>query len=350
MKENSHIEELIIKYLSQNIEVDELLELKKWVDKSPENKTLFFQLKEVSDIASSDSLSEQEMDASWERMLKCIESNTDTQPVSKPQTKRIAIWRSALKYSAIVALFITGWGVIKYVENYWKSLQGISEVQFNEIVVKKGGRGSSITLSDGTKVKLNAYTTFKYPSSFDKTERSVFLDGEAMFEVIKNDDKPFVINLKDKKIKVLGTTFNIESYSDDEQSFITLVSGSILLETSKRDHDKSTIDSTFLKPQQQAIVNNKTGEVVLRNIDTSFSESWIHEEYKFKDETLFTIANRLEKYYNIKIHLENRAMEEMKFTGTFSLNQGIQEILQLIDYKNNFKIDWMDGEVYIKYK
>lgn len=350
MERNSHIEELIIKYLSQNIEEDELLTLKEWIDESQENKTLFFQLKEVSDISSNANLSKQELDLSWQRMLNRIKNEEGASQTPTPLTKRITIWKSILRYSAVLALFIIGWGVLRYVENYWDSLQDISEIQYNEIVVKKGGRGSSITLSDGTKVRLNTFTTFKYPSSFDKAERSVYLDGEAMFEVFKNEDKPFVINLKNKKVKVLGTTFNIESYSDDEQSFITLASGSILLETSKQEYDKTSIDSTYLKPQQQAIINNRTGEVTLRNIDTSFSESWIHEEYKFKDENLLTIVNRLEKYYNIQIHLENKAMEEMQFTGTFSLNQGIQEIIQLIDYKNNFRIKWIDGEVYIKFK
>lgn len=111
------------------------------------------------------------------------------------------------------------------------------DVVYNEIHVRKGGRANTVFLSDGSKVILNAATTFRYPTSFNGKNRQVYLDGEAYFEVSKDVEKPFVVKLKKQEITVLGTTFNVQAYAHEPYSEVTLLTGQILLKHSTKEEN-----------------------------------------------------------------------------------------------------------------
>ena len=164
-----------------------------------------------------------------------------------------------------------------------------------------------VVLSDGTRVWVNSTSEFVYPVQFIGDRRVVQLKGEAYFEVAKNHSKPFIVKLKNQQITVLGTSFNIQAFNDDRFSVTTLLSGSILLESF--DAQGRKMSSMKLKPNQQA---------------------------RFKDETLVSIVKRLENYYGVNIRLAHDSLRNIRYTGTFSLDQGIQEVLDIINSEKQF--------------
>lgn len=345
MIENNHIEHLITRYLLEEITAEELMELEQWIRESPENKSYFFQMKKVSDISRNASLSQKEIGDSWLRMRTRAGYDAEQLPVAPSLNKRRKLLLSWSKYAAIILLvFGVSWGIFHYAADYPDQNAMMVQLHYNEIIVEKGGRGNTLILSDGTKVTLNTATSFRYPTNFSDSTRTVYLDGEAMFEVAKNEQKPFIVCLKSQDITVLGTTFNIEAYSDEIHSTVTLLSGSILLDIRK---DGQSFNSLALKPSQQAITNNLTGDVSLIDIDTSIAEAWTRGEYKFKDETLLSITKRLEKYYDVQIHLENEEMGQELYTGTLRLDLNIQEVLKIIDYKKQFNFKWSGKDIFI---
>lgn len=203
-------------------------------------------------------------------------------------------------------------------------------------------------LSDGSKVILNAATTFRYPTSFDGKNRQVYLDGEAYFEISKNSEKPFVVKLKKQEITVLGTTFNVQAYGHESYSEVTLLTGRILLEAfNERGESMSCM---YLKPDQKALSDNSTGSVSLQDVNASLSNAWINGEYKFKDEPLASIVKRLENYYNVKIHLEDKRLEKIRYTGTFSLDQDILDVFRIIDYEKQLIFKRVEKEIFITSK
>ena len=211
--------------------------------------------------------------------------------------------------------------------------KGVVTEEYNKLTTPIGGE-YSLVLSDGTKVFLNADSELKYPVEFSDGKRIVDLKGEAYFEVAKNHSKPFIVKLKNQQITVLGTSFNIQAFNDDRFSVTTLLSGSILLESF--DAQGRKMSSMKLKPNQQARSDNRTGSIFLSETDASISNAWVGGKYRFKDETLVSIVKSLENYYGVNIRLAHDSLRNIRYTGTFSLDQGIQEVLDIINSEKQF--------------
>jgi ferric-dicitrate binding protein FerR (iron transport regulator) len=338
MSEKNHIEELFIRYFLGEITEDELQELNVHVMNSPEDKALFFQLKQISDSGRRSVWSEAEKEESWQRMYARIHK--------EPPARRLR-FSYYLKYAAIFIVALgMGWGVNEIVKrNAAGDVPHVASA-YNEIRVERGGRGNTLILPDGSKVVLNPATTFRYSTGFGETERTVYLEGEAWFEIVRDETKPFIVKLKKQDVTVLGTSFNVEAYSDENYSVVTLLSGSVSLEA--YDEKGESMSRMFLKPRQRAVSDNRSGSVSVRNVDETVAESsWAKGRYKFKDESLWRIAARLEKYYDVQIHIEEEYLREMKFTGSFSKSQDIRDVLQVLDHEDRYSVKRVANEIFI---
>lgn len=361
MSEPYNIEVLIVRYLELEITEDELRELEAWLEASPDHKAYFFQIKHIVDLGHYPLFTDEKIkESSWQQMkermghqaaspLNCMatenlsgiraldESLVPEKTACGKSKKRSFGGRIFLRYAAVLLCMVAmGWGISEYrLHRFALSHRVPSAPAMNEIRVPEGGRANTLILSDGSKVILNASTTFKYPAAFDAVaKREVYLEGEAYFEVSHNENKPFVVKLKKQHITVLGTTFNIEAYADQPYSITTLLSGSIGLEAFNERGESA--NHLLLKPNQRAYSDNRTGEVSLMNIDASLASAWTHGEYKFKDEPLVSIIRKLEHTYGVCIFLENDSLQQIRYTGTFSYNQDILEVLHIINYEKQF--------------
>lgn len=330
MEPESRIEELIIRFLQNEIREEEIRELDAWIHGSEENKSHFFELKNIFDSRKQSSFfEEQAVVESWERMLARLKKECLIPSESGPYGKKF--WLTFTRYAAIVVVAIgIGFGAGKFAS---KGFSG-GEVEYNEIFIEKGGRANTVLLSDGSKIILNSSTRFKYPTQFNGNNREVFLEGEAYFEVARNESKPFVVKLKNQSITVLGTSFNVQAYNEERYSVTTLLSGSILLESF--DSQGRNMSRMTLKPNQQARSDNRTGSIFLSEMDASISNAWVVGKYRFKDETLSSIVRRLENYYGVDIRLAHDTLRNIRYTGTFSLDQSIQEVLEVINSEGQF--------------
>ena len=337
MVEKYNIEELIIRFLKQEISEDELRYLETWLAENEEHKSQFFELKNVSDLFDHSIVTSNNAD--WQKMYDRIRKLSEGVPLQNES--RI------LKYVAVAVLALgLGWGGGSFYSTPVVHEENVFAL--NEIHVPKGGRINTVVLSDGTKVILNAGTTFKYPNLFNEKNRKVYLDGEAYFDVVTNKEKPFIVKLNRQEIKVLGTTFNVQAYSEDSCSLVTLLSGQVSLETFNEMGEKA--DHALLAPNQSALTDNRKGSISLTNVDPSLVNAWIKGIYKFKDEPLSTIVKRLENYYNIHIHLGNSQLGQIRYTGTFSLDQDILDVFRIIDHEKQFVFTRTGNDLYIKSK
>ena len=205
----------------------------------------------------------------------------------------------------------------------------VREIRYNKVEIPRGGE-YQIVLGDGTRVYLNAQTELRFPESFANSEqRLVYLSGEAYFEVAKNPSKPFIVQCKDYAVKVLGTSFNVNSYEGDETSKTTLATGKVEIDMDGK--------QTILNPGQQAII--KDGEVNVKEVDVEVYTTWMYENFRFKSESIQEIMTKLSRWYTIDVFYMNEAVKNYNFTGYLPRYAKIADVLELLSLTTNIKFD-----------
>lgn len=174
---------------------------------------------------------------------------------------------------------------------------------YNKVETPRGGE-YALLLSDGTKVHLNAMSSLRFPVTFAKGTREVELEGEAFFEVSKTGE-PFIVNMNGMQVEVLGTTFNISAYPNEEYQ-TTLVTGSVKVNT-------ETGESCILKPSQQASVTLGNNSIQVRTVDAEFYTSWVKGKIHFKDQRLEDIMKTLSRWYDMEVIYANEKIKDIRF-------------------------------------
>lgn len=219
--------------------------------------------------------------------------------------------------------------------NYQNNSETISkELVYNELNVPYG-KTFALILSDGTEVHLNAGTTLKYPVNFlNGQNRQVFLTGEAFFKVSKDIEHPFIVESNDLNIRVLGTSFNVSSYSENKNISTVLVEGAVRLYG--KDELYSEEKSKLLQPGKKAEWDKENQKITIQKVNTSFYTSWIDGTLVIEKLRFPEIIKRLERHYNIKIINNNKELDNQVFTATFQV-ENIQEVLESFKANYSFK-------------
>lgn len=222
----------------------------------------------------------------------------------------------------------------------------------NELSVPKGSK-TSLILSDGTEIWLNAESKLKYPAKFNNGNREVYIEGEGYFNVEADVTHPFIVHTSDIKIKVLGTKFNIKCYPDDDHIETTLISGSLLIEEIEA---KSLLEnnSLQLKPNDHAVFFKKTEKLSLINKITRKEKpirsninieeikntgelvSWKENKLVFKRAKFSNVVKEFERWYNVHINLEFDEMKDYTYSGTFE-DETIEQALEALRITTPFE-------------
>lgn len=202
-------------------------------------------------------------------------------------------------------------------------INNISQV---EKVTPRGER-SELLLPDGTKVWLNAETKIKYPEKFFGKYRIIELDGEAFFDVVKNPKKPFIVKTNKIDIEVLGTSFNVSSYSNDKFIETTLVRGKVRI--SRKNPNTLSVQKAILTPNHQAIFYKEEEKLVLDKVDVTNYTSWKQGIITFDNEPFCNMVNVLERWYNVDIKIDPELIGKYNYTLTIT-DESLEEVLTLI--------------------
>lgn len=326
--EHTEYEELLIRYLQDTADAQALKRLYEIIRNSEEKRQELARLKTIYDslLIQADAR-KFPVNISWEKMLQKMDNQ------KQPQISRVKHLSPLWSYAAIF-LLVLSLG-IQYL--YYRSDKQMPEIHdaYTRFVVEKGGGKSSLFLPDGTKVLLNAGTTIQYPTQFNQKERTVMLDGEGYFEVAKDEQKPFIVKLKGYDVKVLGTVFNVKSYSDMDYSTTSLVSGKILL--TSYDAEGTIEEQKVLNPDETVRIDRQTGSIKTFRSENDFLLAWTKGLYKFKDKPFSEIASELERLYDVTIVIEDEVLNQAVYTGSFVLEKTIDEVLKPLGKYNKFR-------------
>lgn len=190
-----------------------------------------------------------------------------------------------------------------------------------------------IRLPDGSEVWLNAASTLTYPMQFAAAERRVKLEGEGYFEVVRVHDsnsklRPFIIELPEQTIEVLGTKLNVKSYAEELISKTTLLTGSIRVSTESR--------SVVLKPGQQAQINRDNLTMGVNRVDIQEIISWKNGYFAFQNEPLENIMNEIGRWYDVEIYYA-APVKHTTFEGSISKFSAINEVLEILELTGGCK-------------
>lgn len=241
-------------------------------------------------------------------------------------SRRLILWGSAAVWALLICCGITFF----YLRD--RSSELAVSPSYCQIEIPKGAT-SKLVLPDSTLVYLNGGTVLKYDASFqNKARREVFLSGEAYFEVSADAAKPFIVHASEGlNVKVLGTTFNVASYSDDAEVKVSLVEGSVNVYTTSE-----VKENIFLSPNEQAIYNKEHKLLSMTKIDANQEVAWTTGKLVFVNEKLFDILKTVGKRYDVQMLIQSQKVYAEYFSGSIDKDLTLEEVLSYLDVDNKF--------------
>lgn len=214
-------------------------------------------------------------------------------------------------------------------------------VEYNTLTVPVGAE-YRVRLSDGTQVFLNSGSELRYPVAFPEGAREVYLQGEAWFEVAGDSLREFLVHTDEMRIKVLGTSFNVNTYPQVDQVHTTLVTGTVEI---------ACADETFrMKAGQQLLFDRKERHPAVRSVDTELFTSWKDGYYKFRETSLEEIMSTLSLWYGVKVVFRQEEARNLEFTGRVKRYEDAWSFLRLLEETRNVVFELKEQTIYIRVK
>ncbi|WP_455628574.1 FecR family protein [Parabacteroides chinchillae] len=311
-------EDIIIKCIQKTASEEEFSLLNEWLHEDKKHAELYFQMEEIWD--SRNRLDEETIQKGWERLYVQMEA-TSGKKVLYLQSEKLKL-RRWLSY--VAAVFI---GAL-IVSVAWFGLQSGTSVT-PELVVRNVVYNHTgvqrLILPDSSEVYVNEGSRLIYPEKFNRNQRLVQLEGKAFFNVHKNTDQPFIVQMGNVDVEVTGTEFFINSVPD-HFTCVTLISGSVNLNYPDEYGNSSSVK---LIPGQEADIDVKTGNITVVDTDTYYYTAWKDGEYQFDNELFEVIADLVAKRFDLEIQA-SPSLKAKRFTGRVNSDDKIQDVLATI--------------------
>ena len=333
------IENLILRYLIGEAAESEMIQVQEWLKLSQENRQLFAQYKKIWTGSRVFAVYDPVKLAHDRKTVDLKISNLEMQERIMKANKRIKV----LAYAASIALLV-GLTSLLYFLRQEKVTQPEQLITGGAIEVPYGSK-SLMTLPDGSKVWINAGSKISYHSDFGMNSRTVCLTGEAYFDVVKMDDKPFLVNTDIITVKVYGTSFNVKAYKDDDLVETMLDHGAITIIrndtpdqeisvepkqkiTILRDKSKIPLSGSPVSPSITAALPVKKMEIQdVKSVE--LITAWKDNRLIFDEEPLGSLAKQLERRYNVQIRFSNEKIKSIRYTAALK-EIPIDQVLEAI--------------------
>ncbi len=194
---------------------------------------------------------------------------------------------------------------VAFLAVYYSRQANDSPFLYRELKTMAGER-KTITLADGTRIWLNNASVLRYPARFNSQTREVNLEGEAFFEVMHDRKKPFLIHTAQLKVQVLGTSFNVRSYTGDKEAAVHVATGKVAV--------YNQFNRVMLVNGEQVVYNRLNRSFTRSAGDPEISRAWQNNTLSFRYETLENICLRLERWYDVKVVIKNEKLLHKRYT------------------------------------
>ncbi|MDD4778575.1 MAG: FecR domain-containing protein [Fermentimonas sp.] len=304
MSINSKIINNVISEVSTKEEAREVVD---WFSSSIEGQH------HLSDMIDKDAYL-MESDADTGKSFTSLQSDTLFRKIDK-NIRANRLKKFSIRVAAVFLPLLLILGLGYFMNSRTTLFQGVN---YAELYIPKG-ENARIFFQDGTEVFLNADTRIRYPDRFGIRKREVFLDGEAYFNVSTNNKRPFIVNSQNTAVKVTGTSFNVNAYSESETIEVVLDEGRTAFLVGENSYSMS--------PGQQIEYNKTTGVTTLYNLSKSSNVSlWKNNILYFNDTPLAEVLKVLERRYDVKFHIQSTNALDYSYT-LITKNNNIDSVL-----------------------
>lgn len=312
--------------------------------KNPGQRGLMHKAREIllSMDFESKSFGKAEKEQLWRKIEESSSLPIDTNALRSEPRPNYRLW---LRVAAGLALLlcITTVYYLFFKHDLKHSLSASDSTQSYTEKVNPRGIKSSFRLSDGSKIKLNAESTLRIPEKFSDKERLVYLEGEAFFEVAEDQLRPFIIITKSVATEVLGTSFNIRAFPEEDQVKVAVMDGQVKVSQDISLNDTSQTLSALLVPNEMASVDKThiTKSVFDRNAVFAWKDNTIYiDNLKFE-----AVVRKLERWYGVDFTVTRPGGIPGRFNGRFS-SLSLEKVLEGLSYSSEFQYK-IDGKTII---
>ena len=268
---------------------------------------------------------ENELNEAFDKVMSSADRREKAQSAIMRIGLRQRIRRIALTCASAAAMLIfVPWITLKLNDRIAEKQAAIAESPKLCEVSTHNGETREIILSDNSRITLNAGSVLIYPEKFSSTERTVFLSGEAIFEVTHNEALPFMVNTTDLTIQVHGTTFNVNAYPEARGTSATLCEGSISA-TLKRSGE-----SILMVPDERLDYDRQTGKSSIVRVNSAEDTAWKRGDMCFRSENIHTIVKAIERKYGINTYITSGKYDDMILTAKFIQGESMEQMLGAI--------------------
>lgn len=251
---------------------------------------------------------------------------------------RRTLWLKMVGVAAAVLLILG-------ITNYVSFQEGYKQLNSQMVEMKNPlGLKSSLILSDGTKVTLNAGTTLSYPTAFVSDQRIVKVSGEAFFEVARDEKHPFIVKAENVNIRVLGTRFNVKAYEEENKIEVTLTEGRVGVGLDDQANQIS------IQAGQQVLFDKGKGLFSKRQVNLDYYTGWRDDLFYFNRVTFEEIAKQLERRFNVNVEITSDRLKQVVFTGDFVRGENLEQILRVMtaDKRTGYTIHEEHVSIYVR--
>ena len=329
--------ELLAKYLSNEVDSSEKIEVEAWLNQSEENREYLEQSRKMLDnIDAFYEANRFDSGEAWQN-IKARISNPEMKVIQHEKFRKEVITRF-YKYAAIIVF-----AILLGSAGFYLGFRNKITVVYSEIISTPNQVINEYVLPDGSVVALNSNSKLIFPKHFKGNTREVTIEGEAFFDVTPNPEKPFIINAGNAQVKVVGTSFNVSAYPETEAVEVVVKTGKVQV-ISKNKENTGNLSEVFLIPGEKGTLDNKNSIIEKSENTNPNYLSWKTHDFVFDDVPLKEVFKCLEKTYHVNIQVNDADFNDLKLNAQFN-KKSIDFILNVVELTFNLELS-ADNEQY----
>lgn len=306
----------LLKYLKGELSQQDASEVESWASETSENENTLVSLAKVFNLGQlARQYSQKEVEAAWRKT--CVKAGVE--PSYAQRRKRRSSWIFRGMAAAIVLLLVANMVLLFNTKPQVNADKAI-------VLTSQQGKFVKYTLPDSTIVTLNHNSSLEFPLAFNGDERRVKLNGEGYFDVAKDPQKPFIVETgKEINIRVLGTEFNLQSFSSDDVVQVSLISGSV--EVSREGVEEFKY---VMHPSERFTCNVTDWEMKVETMQGVTGTEWMSNKLIFSDTTLKEVARQISNHFGVTVTIDDAALNSIRFSGSFD-NRELGTVLSYME-------------------
>ena len=352
MTKKDDIWPVIVRYLDNSMIGDDADILEKWLDQSNENRRILHSTDRIwkasSDNTRESIITELNLEKDWDRIASQINSKTPEEKRARilhfsKLRKRQQFFTGMLKVAALLLVAFTSAVITYQFAPQTVQDQEMAEPVFNEIATNAAER-ANVELGDGSKVMLNAASKLIIPERFSQDKREVQLQGQAFFDIKSDRQRPFYIKTEKAVIEVIGTSFDVRSYPDEEDMLVVVREGTVELRRMDDPDNRLIVNEGYLGQ-----VSKTNGRLALEMIDDPlFYFGWMEGRLIFNNTPLSEVFRQIERWYDVQVKtdLSEEDLSRLKFSADLK-TRSVHEVIEVIEMSMDIEVKIEGDKIFV---